>query len=81
MSNEFNDYDFIPDDSFCEVIDDNSPLIVLKYTFDGMICYYHFSKKETEYLELTKQTNNIFLKLVFFECLKSSIPIPEQNTL
>ena len=81
MSNEFNDSDFIPDDSFCEAIDDNSPLIILKYTFDGMICNCHFCKKETEYLELIKQTNNNFLKLVFFECLKSNIPIAEQNRI
>jgi hypothetical protein len=81
MPSEFNESDFIPDDSFCESIDDNSPLIVLKYIFDGMICNCHFSKKETEYLELTKQTNNKFLKLVFFECLKSSISIGEQNRI
>ncbi|MBA7483784.1 hypothetical protein ES707_19301 [subsurface metagenome] len=81
IPNEFNDSDFIPDDSFCESIDDNSPLIVLKYNFDGMICNCHFGKKETEYLELTKQTNNKFLKLVFFECLKSSISIGEQNKI
>lgn len=81
MPNEFNESDFIPDDSFCEAIDDNSPLIVLKYNFDGTICNCHFDKKETEYLELTKQTNNKFLKLVFFECLKSSISIGEQNRI
>ena len=81
MSNEFNDSNFIPDDSCCEAIDDNSPLIILKSTFDGMICNCHFGKKETEYLELTKQTSNKFLKLVFFECLRSSIPIAEQNRI
>jgi len=81
MPNEFNESDFIPDDSFCEAMDDNSPLIILKYIFDGMICNCHFGKKETEYLELTKQTNNKFLKLVFFECLKSSISIGEQNRI
>ena len=48
MLNEFNESDFIPDDSFCEAIDDNSPLIILKYIFDGMICNCHFGKKETE---------------------------------
>ena len=62
-------------------MDDNSPLIVLKYILDGMICNYHFGKKETEYLELTKQTNNKFLKLVFFECLKSNISLGEQNRI
>ena len=62
-------------------MDDNSPLIVLKYILDGMICNYHFGKKETEYLELTKQTNNKFLKLVFFECLKSSIPIADRDRI
>ncbi len=81
MLNEFNESDFIPDDSFCEAIDDNSPLIILKYIFDGMICNCHFGKKETEYLELAKQTNNKFLKLVFFECLKNSILIGEQNRI
>ncbi len=81
IPNEFNDTDFIPDDSFCEAIDDNSPLIVLKYIFDGMICNCNFSKKETEYLELAKQTNNKFLKLVFIECLKSNISIGEQNRI
>lgn len=81
MSNEFNYSDFIPDDSFCEAIDDNSPLIILKFTFDGMICNCHFGKKETKYLELIKQTNNTFLKLVFFKCLKSGIPIAEQNRI
>lgn len=81
MPNEFNESDFIPDDSFCEAMDDNSPLIILKYIFDGMICNCHFGRKETEYLELTKQTNNKFLKLVFFECLKSSISIGEQNRI
>jgi len=81
MLNEFNESDFIPDDSFCEAIDDNSPLIILKYIFDGMICNCHFSKKETEFLKLTKQTSNKFLKLVFFECLKSSRSIGEQNRI
>ena len=81
MSDEFNDSNFIPDDLFCEAIDDNSHLIVFKYTFDGRICNCHFGKKETEYLELTKQTNNKFLKLVFFECLKSSTPIAEQKKI
>ncbi|KKL21409.1 hypothetical protein LCGC14_2445750, partial [marine sediment metagenome] len=49
--------------------------------FNGMICNSHFSKRETGYLKLIKQTNNKFLKLVFFECLKSSIPIPDQNRI
>ena len=81
MLNEFNGSDFIPDDSFCEAIDDDSPLIILKYFFDGMICNCHFSKKDTEYIELIKQTNNKFLKLVFFKCLKSSISIGEQKRI
>ncbi len=81
MLNEFNDSDFIPDDLFCERIEDNSLLIVLKYPFDGMICNNNFSKEETEYLELIKQTNNKFLKLVFFECLKRSILIADQNKI
>ena len=81
MLNEFDDSDFIPDGLFCETMDDNSPLIILKYNFDGMICNCHFGKKETKYLELLKQTNNKFLKLVFFECLKGSIPIADQNRI
>ncbi len=81
MSNEFNDSDFIPDASYCEAIDDKSPLIILKYTFDGRICNCHLGKKETKYLELIEQTSNTFLKLVLFECLKSDIQIAEQNRI
>ena len=81
MSNEFNDSDFIPDASYCEAIDDKSQLIILKYTFDGRICNCHLGKKETKYLELIEQTSNTFLKLVFFECLKSDIQIAEQNRI
>ncbi len=50
-------------------------------SLNGMICNCHFSKKETEFLELTKQTSNKFLKLVFFECLISSRSIGEQNRI
>jgi len=81
MLNGFTDPDFIPDTSFCDDIKDNSPLIILKHTFDGMICNCHFGKKETNYLELIRRTNNKFLKLAFFECLKSDLPTPEQNKI
>lgn len=81
MTIEFNEPDFIPDDSFCEAIEDNSPLIILKYVFDGMICNCHFSKKEIKYLELTKQTKNKFLKLVFFECLENEISSGEKSRI
>ena len=81
MLNGFTDPDFIPDTSFCNDINDNSPLIILKYPLDGMICNCHFGKKETNYSELIRQTNNKFLKLVFFECLKGDLPNPEQNKI
>lgn len=81
MLEEFNDADFIPDDLFCNAIDDSSPFIILKYTFDGWICNCHFGKNETDYLELMRQTKNKFLKLVYFDCLKSTILIGEQKRI
>ena len=73
MQDEFKDAEFIPDNIFCNAIDDNSPFIILKYPIDGWICNCLFGKAETDYLELMKQTGNKFLKLVYFECLKSSL--------
>lgn len=81
MYNKFNNPDFIPDAIFCEAIDKNSPLIILKANIDGMICNCYLSNEETNYLELIKQTNNKFLKLVYFECLKRLIPVEEQNRI
>lgn len=78
MLDEFNNPEFIPDRLFFEAIDDNSPLVVLKNPFDGRICNRYLGKKEVKYLELIEQTNNKFLKLVFYECLKRSIPNTEQ---
>ena len=78
MLNGFIDPDFIPDTPFCDNIDDNSPLIILKHPLDGRICNWFFSKKETNYLECMKQTNNKFLKLAFFEYLKGDLPDSEQ---
>ena len=54
MLNGFIDPDFIPDTPFCDNIDDNSPLIILKHPLDGRICNWFFSKKETNYLECNR---------------------------
>lgn len=81
MLDEFNDSEFIPDRLYCETIDNNSPLIMLKHIFDGRICSPYLCNREIKYLDLIKQTNNEFLKLTFFECLKCIISIAEQNRI
>lgn len=81
MLDKFNDPNFIPDTLFCSAIDDDSHLIILKTIFDGRICTCYLSKKEINYFELLQQTENKFLKLVYFECLKSNYPIEEQNKI
>ena len=78
---EFNDTDFIPDDGFRNSIDDNSPLIILKYIYDGDICSHYYSKEGTDYLKLVQQTNNKFLKLAYFKCLKRKISHEEQKRI
>jgi len=83
MLDKFFDSNFIPDDLFCQAIDDNSYLVVLKSTFDGRICNHYLGKEKVDYLDLLKQTENKFLKLVFFECLKNikKISIAQQKRI
>lgn len=81
MLNKFNDSNFIPDAPFCEAIDNNSPLIILKVTFDGRLCNCYLKNEGTNYLELIQQTNNNFLKLVYFDCLKRGISVEEQKKI
>ena len=78
---DFADSDFIPDQKLCEEIDESSPLIILKYNFDGRICDCFLKKKDVNYLELLKQTDNTFLKLAFFECVKLNISKSEQSKI
>ncbi|MBN1216813.1 MAG: hypothetical protein JXA99_15405 [Candidatus Lokiarchaeota archaeon] len=80
ISDKFNNSDYVPDDSFCNAIDDNSLFSILKYTFDGRLCNFAL-KKDIDYLKFIRQTNNEFLKLAFFECLKNSKSDGEQKKI
>jgi len=64
---EFNDPNFIPDDGYCEIISEISPLMIIKIIFDGRISTPSLVKKDFDYFSLFKNTNNKFLKLSCFE--------------
>ena len=81
MFNKFNDSNFIPDAQFCETIDENSPLIILKGSSDGRICNFYLGNEETNYFELIQKSNNKFLKLVYFKCLESTVSVEEQKRI
>lgn len=70
---KFSNPDFIPDDDFCNGINDSNPnLNMLKFSLDGLICFIHSEKKEY-YIELIENTANKFLKLVYFEYIKKGL--------
>lgn len=70
---KFNDPDFIPDDDFCDDINDDDPCLnMLKSTIDGVICFLHSEKKEY-YIKLIENSKNDFLKLVYFEYIKKGL--------
>jgi len=70
---KFKNPDFIPDDEFCNNINDNNPYLnMLKFSGDGMICIINSEKKEY-YIDLIEKTSNKFLKLVYFEYIKKGL--------
>ena len=70
---KFINPDFIPDDDFCDDINDDNPYLnMLKFSPDGMICFSHSEKKEY-CIELIENTANEFLKLVYFEYIKKGL--------
>ena len=70
---KFSNPDFIPDDDFCNGINDSNPnLNMLRFSLDGLICFIHSEKKEY-YIELIENTANKFLKLVYFEYIKKGL--------
>ena len=70
---KFKNPDFIPDDEFCNNINDNNPYLnMMKFSGDGMICIINSEKKEY-YIDLIEKTSNKFLKLVYFEYIKKGL--------
>lgn len=70
---KFSDPNFIPDDDFCNDINDNNPYLnMLKHSLDGTICFIQSEKKEY-YIDLIEKTENKFLKLVYFEYIKKGL--------
>lgn len=78
---DFNDPNFIPDNEYCEAINESSPLLILKITMDGRISIPFLAKKDVDYLQLLKTTKNKFLKLACFDVLKIQIPTNDQNRI
>lgn len=73
---KFRDPDFIPNDEFCDMIDENNgDLNMLKFSSDGMITVIHLldSSKLEYFIDNIKQTSNKFLKLAYFEYIKTSL--------
>ena len=72
---KFSNPNFIPDDDFCDNINDDDPyLSMLKFGYDGRICNI-YSEDSKYYVELIAKTPNKFLKLAYFEYIKNQISV------